>query len=98
VVWWTGLGGATPLGGQARIRSHRTESVGGWESTGHYEDSTTGVRQPVIGSGSHPDLCGVLEMCERFSCDVAFQAAHDLSGVLPFFTSASDIRLGPGVL
>jgi hypothetical protein len=26
VVWWTGLGWATPCGGQARIRSHRTES------------------------------------------------------------------------
>ncbi len=38
-VGWTGLGRATPLGGQARIRSHRPENVGGWESTGHYQDS-----------------------------------------------------------
>jgi len=35
---WTGLGGATPVGGQALIRSHGPPNwwVG---STGHYEDS-----------------------------------------------------------
>jgi hypothetical protein len=36
------------------MRSHRTKEWCGWEPTGHYEDSTTGMRQPDIGSGSHP--------------------------------------------
>jgi hypothetical protein len=31
---------------------------------------------------------------ERFSCNEAFEAAHDFSGVLPFFTSAGNIRFG----
>jgi hypothetical protein len=56
------------------------------------------VRQPDIGSGSYPNLRNVLEVFECFSRDVAFQAAHDLSGVLPFVTSPGHIPLGSGVL
>jgi hypothetical protein len=55
------------FGGQDWVGPHRVvgrlvlghtepESVGGWESTGHYEDGTGVVRQPDIGSGSHPNL------------------------------------------
>lgn len=54
-VGWTGLGGATPLGGQARIRSHRTESVGGWESTGHHEDSILECVSRILPRSSRLD-------------------------------------------
>ncbi len=37
------------------------------------------------------------EVLERLPRYVAFQTAHDLSGVLPFFTTAGHIRFGPGV-
>jgi hypothetical protein len=52
------------------------------------------VRQPVIGSGSHPDLCDSLEMFERLPCNEPFQTAHDLGRVLAFCTTASHV--GPG--
>ena len=68
-VWFGGQDWVGPhrFGGQARIRSHHAESVGGWEPTGHYEDSTIGVRQPVIGSGSHPDRYAVRGKCLNVS-------------------------------
>ena len=44
---WTGLGWATPCGGQALIRSHGPPRGCGWGSTGHYQDSGLRPRQPV---------------------------------------------------
>jgi hypothetical protein len=94
-VWFGGQDWVGPHRWVGRlVLGHTEPKSGGWESTGHYEDSTETVRQPDIGSGSHPDLCDVLEVFERLSCDVAFQTAHDLSGVLPFVTTTSDIRSG----
>jgi hypothetical protein len=58
-VWvrWTGLGRATPLGGQARMRSHRPKSVGGWESAGHYQDSIQGCVSRLLGQTPTRFLC-----------------------------------------
>ena len=50
-VGWTGLGGATPCGAQARIRSHRSGLVWvGWGSTVLFEDSIRGRVSRIIGS------------------------------------------------
>ena len=51
----------------------------------------------ILGQAPTQISCDVVDVFERFSRDVAFEAAHDLSGVLPFFTSASDIRLCPRI-
>ena len=51
----------------------------------------------ILGQAPTQILCDVLDVFERFACDVALETAHDLSGVLPFFTAAGHIRLGSGV-
>jgi hypothetical protein len=51
----------------------------------------------ILGQAPTQISCDVLEMFERLSRDKTFQAAHDLSCVLPFFTSSGDIRFGLGV-
>ena len=56
-VGWTGLGRATPCGGQARIRSHRPMSVGGWESAGHYQDSICRCVSRLLGQAPTQCLC-----------------------------------------
>ena len=56
-VGWTGLGRATPCGGQARIRSHRPMSVGGWESAGHYQDSIQGCVSRLLGQTPTRFVC-----------------------------------------
>ena len=61
--WWTGLGWATPGGGQARIRSHRpVEGLGGWgrQVIGR---TASAMRQPVDRVRPHPDLKGVAGKC-----------------------------------
>jgi hypothetical protein len=62
-VGWTGLGWATPWGGQALIRSHRPGSSWWVGSTGHCEDRTRGVRQPVHWVRPHPDRHAVRGRC-----------------------------------
>jgi hypothetical protein len=51
----------------------------------------------MLGQAPTQISCDTLDVSKRFASDVAFQTAHDLSGVLAFVTSASDIRLGSGV-
>jgi hypothetical protein len=47
---WTGLGWATPVGGQALIRSHGPLSGGQVGPTGQFEDSTEWCVSRFIGS------------------------------------------------
>jgi hypothetical protein len=86
-VWWAGSYWVTPnqdrLVGGGRQVIMRTAPV--W------------CVSRLLGQAPTQISCDVLEMFERFSCDVAFEAAHDLSCVLPFVTTTSDIRLGCGV-
>jgi hypothetical protein len=51
----------------------------------------------LLGQAPTQISCDVLDVLERFASDVAFQASHDLSGVVPFVTSPGHIRLGLGV-
>jgi hypothetical protein len=97
-VWWTGLGGATPCGGQARIRSRRTENRGGGRvPTGQHENQPRGVlagcrvRRPP-GSSSH-----LWEVFESYAGDVTFQAAHSLSVGESFGSAALDVVAGSKV-
>ncbi len=48
----------------------------------------------ILGQAPTQISCDVLDVLERFASDVAFQTAHDLSGVLPFVTAASHIGSG----
>jgi hypothetical protein len=57
-VGWTGLVRATPLGGQARIRSHRPKSVGRRESADHYQDSIQGCVSRLLGQVPTQFSCG----------------------------------------
>ena len=55
-VGWTGLGWATPGGGQALIRSHRpVEGLGGWGRQVIIRTASA-MRQPVDRVRPHPDL------------------------------------------
>ena len=57
--WWTGLGWATPGGGQALIRSHRpVEGLGGWGRQVIIRTASA-IRQPVDRVRPHPDLKGL---------------------------------------
>ena len=47
---WTGLGWATPVGGQALIRSHGPPRRGWVGSTGHYQDNAGEHVSRFIGS------------------------------------------------
>jgi hypothetical protein len=85
-VWWAGSYEVTP-----------PEEGCGWEPTGHYEDSTPGCVSRILGQAPTRISCCSGEVFECLPRDVAFQAAHDLSGVLPFVTAASHIRSGPFV-
>jgi hypothetical protein len=93
-VGWTGLGWATPFGGQAHMRSHRPKrGVGGSRQVimrTASEGASAGywVRLPPRSS------CRSWEVFERLSCDVSFQTAHDLSHVLPLATATSHIGSG----
>jgi hypothetical protein len=49
----------------------------------------------ILGQASTQISCNVLDVFERFSCDVAFETAHDLSRVLPFVTSPGHILTWP---
>ncbi len=79
-VGWTGLGWATPCGGQARIRSHRPWRVWWVGSTGHYEDIARGRVSRILGQ-TPPTISSRLQVFEDLAGNVAFQAAHDLWGV-----------------
>ena len=54
-VGWTGLGWATPCGGQARMRSHRPQEGVGWGRQVIIRTVSV-TRQPVYGVRPHPDL------------------------------------------
>jgi hypothetical protein len=56
-VGWTGLGRATPLGGQAHMRSHRPKTVGRWEPTDHYQNSIQGCVSRLLGQAPTQCLC-----------------------------------------
>ena len=85
-VWWAGSYWVTP---------NRSLLVGG-KSTGHYEDSTTGVRQPVIGSGSHPDLHAVRGRCLKVSLATNRLRQRMISAV--FFPSPALLRVSEDVV
>jgi hypothetical protein len=63
-VWFGGQDWVGPHCWVGRlVLGHTEPKVSWWESTGHCEDRTGMVRQPDIGSGSHPDLHSVLGRC-----------------------------------
>ena len=80
-LWWTGLGWATPCGGQALMRSHRPRCMFGVGSTGHYQDNAGWRVSRLIGSGPTHVLKRSPGRCLKvLAGDVAFQTAHDLWG------------------
>jgi len=96
-VGWTGLGWATPCGGQARIRSHRP--LKGWwvGSTGHYWDIAWWRVSRMLGQ-TPPTISSRLQVFEDLAGNVAFQAAHDLWGVQSFGSAARHVAAGLGVV
>jgi hypothetical protein len=75
----TGLGDTVLVAGSYEVTP--PWQMGGWGRQVNMRTAPRGVRQPVTGSDPTRNwLCGLWEVFERLSGDVAFQAAHDLSG------------------
>ncbi len=93
---WTGLGGATPGGGQALIRSHGPprKRVGGVDRSLSGQWSLTTSAGLLGQTPAHDFLDHVGQVFVGLAGDVTFQTPHDLCGVQPFFSPSSHITAG----
>ena len=77
---WTGLGGATPVGGQALIRSHGPPRLGGWGRQVIIRTMLVSMSAGLLGQTPPTVSDHVGEVFVGLSGHIPFQTSHDLRG------------------